>query len=215
MPSASAGVPDIPPWRAQRLRRREGEPSLGRQARSSILWFHLSSILSGAGLGFLRLGDFPAQACFSPCLDEGDASWLLLRPRETGKLWVWPAGRALDVMTPRSPFQSVVLLWGAGLHLRSDSRRSAPSVRLRPLCCVVCRVGGGKERTASFLISAQTRRDPGPYCPWPSLRWAEKTAGLGFYLCLLGAKEGESFLSVASLCWLGLLSSVGHWLAGL
>lgn len=33
----------------------------GRQARSGFLWFHLSSILSGAGLGFLGLGDFPAS----------------------------------------------------------------------------------------------------------------------------------------------------------
>lgn len=77
-------------------------------------------------------------------------------------------------MTPRDPFQSVILLPGSAFLFR-------PSVK-----CSLCVMGtpllpqfllvvwpvesrGRKEQSASFLLSGQTYQGSRPDCPWPIL----------------------------------------------
>lgn len=116
-----------------------------------------------------------------------------------------PAGRGLDEMTPRDS-KSV------------SSGGLAPLLAKCPLCCgsrglpgtVACGERGG----GTYL-------SPSPSAPTPtralghtgsSLPWAEKTAGFGEDVCLLGVGEEESFLSLVGFLSAVLTSSLGRWL---
>lgn len=126
LPSTSAGVPAVPLQPDQSLGRgRENLPpgqagrwAAGELAWSSFPWFHLSSILSRAGLGFLRPGDFPAQACFSHSPAEGDAAGSSCGGPERQCAPGFASRQGLDEMVPRGLFLSCSL---GGLHICSDS----------------------------------------------------------------------------------------------